>query len=86
MLDARTEALMKDRDDLESRNFDMRLKLEVILNLITDAHDALGVRKNFRHSDRTNDFVGSEDDENAIDAAADTLSAAIKRLSPLAGY
>lgn len=86
MLDARSEALMKDRDDLESRNFDTRLKLEAILALVTDAAGALGVRKNFRHSDRTNDFVGSEDDENAIDAAADDLSKAIKMLSPLAGY
>ena len=86
MLDARSEVLMKDRNDLEARNFDMRLKLEDILALITDAAGALSVRKNFQHNDCNNDFFGSEDDENAIDAAADDLAKAIKLLSPLAGY
>ena len=61
-------------------------KLEAILQLIEDAAGALNVRKRFRHSDRTNDFVGSEDDENAIDAAAVNLIQAIILLKPLAGY
>ena len=64
----------------------MRLKLESILQLICDAEGALDVRKNFRHNDHTNDFVGSEDDENAIDSAATDLKVAIKKLKPLAGY
>ena len=80
------EAQTRYRDELESREFDARLKLEAILGLIEDAAGALRCRKNFRHSDRTNDFVGSEDDENAIEAAADTLAEAIKKLKPLAGY
>ena len=62
------------------------IQLENILQIIEDARGALNVRKNFRHSDRTNDFVGSEDDENALDDAAADLDKAIALLKPIAGY
>lgn len=63
-----------------------KLMAEAALQLVSDAMGALECRKNFRHSDRTNDFVGSEDDENAIDAAADDLAKAVAILKPIAGY
>ena len=69
-----------------SKIWDKNVQLENILQLIEDAAGALNVRKNFRHSDMTNDFVGSEDDENAIDDAAKDLAKAIEILKPLAGY
>jgi hypothetical protein len=80
------EALHQYRNELENEKFDTRLKLEEILSLIEDASGALGVRKNFRHNDITNDFTGSEDDENAIDSAIADLARAIKLLKPIAGY
>lgn len=66
--------------------WDDSIKLETILQLVEDAAGALNVRKNFRHSDRTNDFVGSEDDENAIDDAAADLVKAIILLKQVTGY
>ena len=63
-----------------------KIMAEAALQLVEDAAGALNVRKNFRHNDHNNDFVGSEDDENAIDSAAITLAQAILILKPLAGY
>jgi hypothetical protein len=62
----------------------MSIALENALQLIEGAAGALNVRKNFRHNDRNNDFIGSEDDENAIDAAADDLAKALIILNSLA--
>ena len=73
-------------DSYEADLTKQRLAAERVLQLIEDAFGALAVRKNFRHNDHTNDFVGSEDDENAIDAAADDLAKAIQLLKPIAGY
>jgi hypothetical protein len=63
-----------------------RLRAEAALALMEDALSALGVRKRFRHNDRNNDFVGSEDDENALDGAADDLAKAITLIKQNAGY
>ena len=72
------QAIIKPHND--------KLMAEGALQLVEDALGALAVRKNFRHNDHTNDFVGSDDDENAIDAAADDLAKAIQLLKPIAGY
>ena len=66
--------------------WDESVKLETVLQLVEDAAGALNVRKKFRHSDMTNDFVGSEDDENAIDDAAADLVKAIILLKQVTGY
>jgi len=62
-----------------------QIELETILGLIEDAANTL---KNleFRHSDMTTDFVGTEDDENAIEEAAHDLAKAVQMLKPIAGY
>jgi hypothetical protein len=73
-------------DSYEADLNKQKLAAEAALQLVEDALGALGVRKNFRHNDRTNDFVGSEDDENAIYGAADDLAKAVELLKPIAGY
>ena len=63
-----------------------KIMAEAALQLVEDAAGALNVRKNFRHNDHNNDFVGSEDDENALDAAAADLAKAVALLKQIAGY
>ena len=53
------------------------MPLENILGYLLDAQSDLKVRQHFRHNDRNNDFIGSEDDENAIEEAAELIGKAI---------
>jgi len=77
--------ILEVRDTVIAKLEATQIELETILGLIEDAATTL---KNleFRHNDVNTDFVGTEDDENAILEAAHDLAKAVGMLKPIAGY
>ena len=59
------------------------MPLENILGYLLDAQSDLKCRNKFQHSDYTNNFVGTEDDENAIEEAAELIGKAIVELQAI---